>query len=129
MARTPRLWLWLALVSLLLVVQSLLVVLTLRYEVALAQERTEEVAVAAMGEIRRHTQRLLQGLQGLQRRNDDTEAWRRNAEVLLRSQPELGRIERRDGALRLVEAAESPFREPIFAHWPRAEADLEVEAA
>jgi two-component system sensor histidine kinase DctS len=129
LVRTPRVWLWVALVGLLLVVQSLLVVLTLRYEEALAQERTEEVAVAAMGEIRRRTQRLLQGLQGLQRRHDDPAAWLRNADVLLRSQPELGRIERRDGHLRIVEVAESPFRDPLFAHWPRAETDLEVEAA
>ena len=129
LARTPRLWLWVALVGLLLVVQSLLVVLTLRYEEALAQERTEEVAVAAMGEIRRRTQRLQQGLQGLQRRHDEPDAWRRNADVLLRNQPELGRIERRDGNLRIVEVAESPFRDPLFAHWPRVEADLEVEAA
>ena len=128
-ARTPRVVLWGALVGLLLVAQSLLVVLTLRYEEALAQERTEDVAVAAMGEIRRHTQRLLQGLQGLQRRSDEPAAWRRNADALLRSQPELGRIERRDDALRIVEAAESPFRDPLFAHWPRAETDLETEAA
>ena len=128
-ARTPRVVLWGALVGLLLVAQSLLVVLTLRYEEALAQERTEDVAVAAMGEIRRHTQRLLQGLQGLQRRTEDPAAWRRNADALLRSQPELGRIERRDDALRIVEAAESPFRDPLFAHWPRAETDLETEAA
>jgi two-component system sensor histidine kinase DctS len=127
--RTPRLLLWLALVGLLLVVQSLLVVLTLRYEVALAQERTEEVAVAAMGEIRRRTQRLLQGLQGLQRRSDEPATWQRNAEALLRNQPELGRIERRDAALRIVEAAESPFRDPLFAHWPRVEIELEVDAA
>ena len=128
-ARTPRVVLWGALVGLLLVAQSLLVVLTLRYEEAQAQERTEDVAVAAMGEIRRHTQRLLQGLQGLQRRSDEPAAWRRNADALLRSQPELGRIERRDDALRIVEAAESPFRDPLFAHWPRAETDLETEAA
>ena len=74
LARSSRLWLWVALVALLLVVQSLLVVLTLRYEEALAQERTEAVAVAAMGELRRRTQRLLQGLQGLQRRSDEPEA-------------------------------------------------------
>ena len=128
-ARSTRLWLWVALVALLLVMQSLLVVLTLRYEEALAQERTEEVAVAATGEIRRQAQRLLQGLQGLQRRSDEPDAWPRNADALLRKQPELGRVERRDGALRVVEVVESPFRDPLFAHWPRAETDLEVKAA
>jgi len=129
LARSTRLWLWVALVALLLVMQSLLVVLTLRYEEALAQERTEEVAVAAMGEIRRRTQRLLQGLLGLQRRSDEPDAWPRNADALLRNQPELGRVERRDGMRRVVEVVESPFRDPLFAHWPRAETDLEVEAA
>ena len=112
-----------------LVMQPLLVVLTLRYEEALAQERTGEVAVAATGEIRRQAQRLLQGLQGLQRRSDEPDAWPRNADALLRQQPELGRVERRDGALRVVEVVESRFRDPLFAHWPRAETDLEVEAA
>lgn len=128
-ARTPRVLLWAALVGLLVVALSLLVVLTLRYEEALAQERTEEVAVAAMGEIRRHTRRLLQGLQGLPLRTDEPAAWRRNADMLLRDQPELGRIERRDPSLRIVEAADSPFRDPLFAHWPRAETDPETEAA
>ena len=127
--RTPRALLWAALVALLLAVQALLVVLTLRYEEALAQERTEDVAVAAMGEIRRHTQRLLQGMQGLQPRGDAPNAWARNADALLRNQPELGRIERRDLNLRIVEAAESPYRDPLYSHWPRSGADLEVEAA
>ncbi|MBL8352306.1 MAG: PAS domain S-box protein [Burkholderiaceae bacterium] len=127
--RTPRALLWLALVALLLAVQALLVVLTLRYEESLAQERTEDVALAAMGEVRRHAQRLLQGLQGLQRRSDQADAWARNADALLHNQPEIGRIERRDLALRVVEAAESPFRDPLYAHWPRSGTDLEVEAA
>ena len=128
-ARSTRLWLWVALVRLMLVMQPLLVVLTLRYEEALAQERTGEVAVAATGEIRRQTQRLLQGLQGLQRRSDEPDAWPRNADALLRKQPDLGRVERRDGVLRVVEVVLSRFRDPLFVHWPRAETDLEVEAA
>ena len=129
LARTPRLWLWAALVALLLVAQTLLVVLTLRYEEALAQERTEDVAVSAMGEIRRHTQLLLQGLQGLQQRADAPQAWARHAEALLRGQREIARIERRDAGLHIVEAVDSPFHEPLFAHWPRAEMEQETENA
>jgi len=127
--RTPRALLWAALVVLLLVAQSLLVVLTLRYEEARAQERTDEVAAAALGEIRRRTQLVLQGLQGLQRRPGEPQAWARNADALLRSQREIGRVERRDLAVHIVEAAESPFREPLFSRWPRAEMDIETEVA
>ena len=129
LARTPRVVLWAALVALLVVAQTLLVVLTLRYEEARAQERTEDVAASAMGEIRRHTQLLLQGLQGLQQRADAPQAWGHHAEVLLRGQREIARIERRDTSLRIVEAVDSPFREPLVAHWPRVELDQETENA
>ena len=66
--RAPRALLWLALVALLLVAQTLLVALTLRYEEARAQERSDDVAAAALADIRRRTQMVLQGLQGLQHR-------------------------------------------------------------
>jgi len=127
--RTPRALLWVALVVLLGVAQTLLVVLTLRYEEARAQERSDEVAAAALGEIRRRTQLALQGLQGLQSRAGEPQAWARNADALLRSQREIGRIERRDLAAHIVEAAESPLREPLFSRWPRAEMELETEVA
>jgi two-component system sensor histidine kinase DctS len=127
--RTPRALLWVALVALLGVAQSLLVVLTLRYEEARAQERSDDVAAAAVGEVRRHTQMVLQALQGLQARSADPQAWRQQADTMLRHQRELGRIERRDDTLKILEAAESPFREPLFARWPRAVMDLETEVA
>lgn len=66
--RASRAWLWVALVALLVVAQSLLVVLTLRFEATRAQEAADEAAAAALGEIRRRTQLALQGLQGLQPR-------------------------------------------------------------
>ena len=127
--RTPRALLWVALVALLGVAQTLLVVLTLRYEEARAQERSDDVAAAAVGELRRRTQMVLQALQGLQAYSTDPLAWRHDADALLRNQRELGRIERRDEALKILEAAESPFHEPLFLRWPRAEMDLETEVA
>ena len=127
--RTPRVVLWVALVALLGVAQTLLVILTLRFEEARAQERSDDVAAAALGEVRRRSQMILQGLQGLQSRSAEPQAWQRDADALLRSQPELGRIERRGTALQIQEAAESPLREPLFARWPRAEMDLETEVA
>ncbi|HOB92703.1 MAG TPA: ATP-binding protein [Aquabacterium sp.] len=127
--RTRRALLWAALVVLLLVAQSLLVVLTLRHEQTRAQERTEDMASAVQGELRRRAQILLQGMQGLQSREVDTQPWAHLAELLLRSQREIGRIERRDAALRIVEAADSPFRSPLFQRMSRAEMALEAEVA
>ena len=115
--------------ALLLVAQTLLVALTLHDEEARAQERSDEVAAAALGEVRRRTQRVWQGLQALQPRAGDPQAWARQADALLRQQREIGRIERRDVAAQVVEAAESPLREPLFARLPRAEIDLETGLA
>ena len=127
--RASRAWLWVALVALLVVAQSLLVVLTLRFEATRAQEAADEAAAAALGEIRRRTQLALQGLQGLQPRPGEPQIWARDADALLRSLPELGRIERRGRAAEILTAVDSPFREPLFTRWPRADTNLEAEAA
>ena len=127
--RGPRALLWGALVALLLVAQTLLVALTLRYEEARAQERSDEIVAAALGEIRRRSQMVLQGLQGLAWRAGEPLAWARGAQALLGEQREIGRIERRDPDLKILEAAETPFREPLFMRWPRAEMDPEMAQA
>ena len=128
-SRSPRLLLWVALVFLLVVAQTLLVVLTLRYEQGRAQDRTDDQAGAAQGEIRRRAQLVLQGLQGLQTRDGDSTAWPGLAEALLRSQREIARIERRDARLQITAAADSPFHPPLFQRMPRAEMGLEAEVA
>ena len=125
----PRALLWAALVGLLLVAQTLLVVLTLRYEEARAQEHSDEVAAVALGEIRRRSQLMLQGLQGLSLRSTAAQPWAEQAEGVMREQREIGHIERRDRQLQLVEAADSPFHEPLYSRWPRADAMQEAEAA
>ena len=122
--RAPRTPLWVALLLLLGVAQSLLVVMTLRYEEARAQEHTDEVAAAALGDIRRRTQLVLQGLQGL-----PIKGWTDPAHGVQSSHHELGRIERRDIDGRIIEALDSPFREPLYARWPRDQANLETEVA
>ncbi len=127
--RSPRLLLWVALVVLLVVAQTLLVVLTLRYEHGRAQERTDDQATAAQGEIRRRAQLVLQGLQGLQTRDGDSTAWAGLTEALLRSQREIGRIERRDARLQILAFADSPFHPPLFQRVPRTEMGLEAEVA
>jgi two-component system sensor histidine kinase DctS len=72
---------------------------------------------------------VLQGLQGLPQRPGEARAWAGSADALLRQQREIGRIEWRDRASRILAAAESPFREPLFAHWPRADMDVETDLA
>jgi len=124
--------LWVALVALLLVAQSLLVALTLRYEEARAQERTDDAAAAALGEIRRRTQQVLQdllALQPLQVVGAAARPWQAEAEVLMRAHHEVGRIEARDREMRITEAADSPFSTPLFSRWPRAEMAVETELA
>ena len=125
----PRALLWAALVGLLGVAQTLLVVLTLRYEEARAQEHSDEVAAVALGEIRRRSQLMLQGLQGLVLRSSAAQPWVAQAEGVMREQREIGRIERRDRRLHLIEAVDSPLHEPLYSRWPRADALQEAEAA
>ncbi|MEK8051732.1 ATP-binding protein [Ideonella sp. DXS22W] len=130
--RARRALLWGALVGLLLVAQTLLVLLSLRYEETRAQERTDEVAAAVQSEIRRGVQRVLQGLQALQPRagdEGDDGAWRQNAAALLRAQREIGRIELRDRAMRIAVAADSPWHEPLFQRLPRSSVDFEAQLA
>ena len=125
----PRALLWSALVALLLVAQTLLVVLTLRHEEALAQERSDEVSAVALGELRRRGQLMLQSLQGLQAQGKGSADWLQQADALMRSHREIGRIEWRDHQLQIIAAADSPLHEPLFSRWPRSEAVQEAELA
>jgi two-component system sensor histidine kinase DctS len=127
--RLPRALLWAALVGLLLVAQTLLVALTVNYESSRAQERADEAATQAAGEIRQRAQTLLQGLQALHRRAGESLEWRMEAGTLMRSYREMARIERRDERLRTVAALDSPYREPLFSRWPRSEMEQETEVA
>ena len=125
----PRALLWAALVALLLVAQTLLVVLTLRHEAAQAQERSDDVAAVALGEIRRHGQLMLQNLQGLQARSKGGPDWVEQADAVMRSQREIGRIEWRDRQFQIVQALDSPLHESLYSRFPRADALQEAELA
>ncbi|NRF66258.1 PAS domain S-box protein [Aquincola sp. S2] len=127
--RWRRALLWAALVMLMLVAQTLLVALTVSYESSRAQEQAEETATLVAAEIRQRAQLVLQGLQALHRRHGDRTAWQTEASALLQTHREMVRIERRDTGLRINDAADSPYRDPLFSRWPRAEMDLETEVA
>lgn len=125
--RARRPLLWAVLVSLLLVAQTLLVVMTLRYEASRMQERADDAAALVSVEMKRRAQQVLQSLQVLRVRPELPSAWQQEAEAALRTHRELARIERRDRTGRVVEAIDSPYRTPMFQHWSRQEMQVEVE--
>ncbi|MBL0090713.1 MAG: PAS domain S-box protein [Ideonella sp.] len=127
--RLRRPMLWAALVSLLVVAQTALVLMTLRYEEARAQERADEAANAVASELRHRSQQILQGLQMLGARKVPADDWRQDAQALMRTLGELARVERRGVDGRVTQSTDSPFRTPLFQHWPRAELQLETELA
>ncbi len=109
-----RRWvLWLALVGLLVVGQTLLVVLTLRYEDSRGMDRAEAVASSAAQDVRRLTVQRLQAVQALQW-SAQAEVWSSQARQMLARFPEIGRLERRDPQGRIVTAADSPLGQPLF---------------
>ena len=127
--RPRRALLWVALVGLLVIAQSLLVVLTLRYEEARAQESTDEVASVVAADLKRRAQLLLQGVQGVAAPVTDAARWQRDAVAVMRSHRELARLERRDPTARVLDVVDSPLGTALFAHWPRQAGDLEAEIA
>jgi len=109
-----RRWLlWSTLVGLLVVGQTLLVALTLRYEDSRAMERAEGVAASVAQDVRRLAMQRLQPIQGL-RWSAPSSEWTERARALLASTPEVARLERRDAQGRLVSAVDSPLDQPLF---------------
>jgi two-component system, LuxR family, sensor histidine kinase DctS len=127
--RLRRALLWGALVVLLLVAQSLLVALTLAYEVARAQAAVETIASEAAAEVKRNMGLHLQNLQALGWSGPPLPHWRTDASALLRAQRELLRIERRDGQMAITDAVDSPFAAPVFVKLPREQLSAEAEVA
>lgn len=124
-----RIALWGLLVLLLVVAQSLLVVLTVRYESVRAQEQVDAAATGSASEIRQTLARHQQSLQALVWNDPPLYQWRADAGALLHQQRELLRIERRDNRMQIVDAVDSPYQAPLFTQFSRAELDLEVQIA
>lgn len=133
LARPPRRYrralLWAVLVTLLLVAQSLLVWLTLNFESNRAQEDVEGVAAAVVVDLKQALRRDQQNLQALLWNDPSPESWRQESATLLRARRELLRIERRDEDMRLTDAVDTPFQQPIFSQIVRDDLDLEADLA
>ena len=127
--RLRRAVLWGLLVALLVVAQSLLVSLTVAYESGRAQDRVDELAGVAVGQVKRELARNLQELQTLLWHDSAGPAWRADATQLLRTRRELVRIERRDNPLRVIEALDSPLSPDLFVVIPRVGLSVESDIA
>ena len=152
--RLRRTGLWAALVVLLLVAQTLLVALTLNYETTRAQETTESVAAEVATQVRRELTTLQQHLHALGAPAEApapaagpapraaaepvqappeagtlAAAWRQAARALLRERRALMRIEWRDADGAVVQALDTPYREPVFGLLGRGANDGETLAA
>jgi two-component system sensor histidine kinase DctS len=127
--RWRRTLLWGTLLVLLGVAQSLLLVFSLQYESARAQDSVETHAAEAAVALRRDLLRTLQQLQTLMWAEQTLTHWRDGAGEMLRTRRELLRIERRDDSQRIVEAVDSPLGPRLFSRMSRAELDAETTAA
>lgn len=127
--RRRRVWLWSALVGLLVVAQSLLVWLTVGYEANRAQEEVDGAIAGAAADVRQAIGRDLQGLQALLWSVDGTMGWQQEARALLRERREMLRIELRDTQHGIEDEADSPYGPPLFQRLPRQAMDLETEIA
>jgi two-component system, LuxR family, sensor histidine kinase DctS len=127
--RWRRTLLWAALLVLLGVAQSLLLVLSLQYESARAQDNVDSLAAESAVALRRDMLLTLQRLQALMWTGSSFAHWRDGAGQMLGSRRELLRIERRDAGQRVLEAVDSPLGPPLFSRMARAELDSETAAA
>ena len=127
--RRGRRWLlWAALVSLLLVAQSLLLALTLSYETQRAQDQVDALALELVGRLQQLGSRQMQDVQALMW-EDGAMNWQAEAARLLRVSRPLLRLEWRDAQRQVQRAVDSPFGGPMFARLGRAELQLETELA
>lgn len=124
-----RALLWGALVALLVVGQTTLVHLTLRYESTRAQDRVEQTAAGAAQDVKQSLGRALQSLQALLWNDPPLAQWHADAQDLLRARRDMVRIERRNLDFEIVDAVDSRYRPPVFTQIPRDDIDIDAEVA
>jgi two-component system sensor histidine kinase DctS len=125
-----RRWsLWVLLGVLVVALLVILVYLAARYEASVAQGHVERDAADALSDIRSALTRNVQELQALQSGQPTREQWRAEADRLLRGHREWVRIEWRDPKLELLNAADSPYRTPVFGRFSRENSLPEIQQA
>ena len=127
--RRLRIFLWVALVVLLLAAQTLLVALAFHYRSTRTQEAVEASAAVASGELAQLLAKDLQAMLAMPGAGAPPGQWRARAEQLLVARPELLRFERRDAAQKIVDAIDTRARPPLFGQLRRDEIDVDTELA
>jgi two-component system sensor histidine kinase DctS len=119
--RAGRLALWLALIGLVLALLATLVWLAGRYEASQVQAELERDTQDAVNDLRTELARDVQALQGLQAISAHGRERHEALQALLRDKREWLRIERRDPHWHLLDAEDSPLREPVYQRTARSE--------
>ena len=127
---TYRRWsLWGLLIALVAALLVTRVWLAGRYEASQLQSKLERDTADALSDIRSAFARNVQSLQALHFGDSGKEGWRLDAQALLRGHREWMRLEWRDRALATLDAADTPYRAPMFVRLGRANAQADVALA
>ena len=127
--RMRRALLWVVLLLLLGVAQTLLVALTASHESNRAQDETDAVTAEAAAAVRRDLHRAAQALQALGWGQAPQLNWRDGASELLKSRQDLRRIERRDPNRVVSEALDTPYLPQLFSRMARSTLNVEADLA
>lgn len=121
--------LWVLLIALVAAVLVTLVWLAGRYEASQVQRKLERDTGDAVSDIRSAFTRNVQSLQALHSVDPRQEAWRAQAQALLREHREWIRLEWRDKSLASLDAVDTPYRSPVFGRLGRGNAQADVALA
>lgn len=127
--RLRRALLWVALLALLGVAQTLLLALTIGYESVRAQDEVDGVTTETAADIRHQLLGAIQTLQALAWSEAPQADGHSGAAELLKSRAELKRVEWRSLALAVTDAVDTPYLPHLFAQMPRGDLDAEAVAA
>ena len=121
--------LWSVLVLMVVALLAMLVWLAGVYETAQVQGRLERDAAQVVADIQSAFTRNAQTLQSLQYSDPTPDSWAIEAASVLREHRELARVEWRDSALEIRSFVDTPFRQPVFDHMGRDNAQSEMALA
>jgi two-component system sensor histidine kinase DctS len=127
--RGLRIFLWGALVVLLIAAQTLLVALAVHYRSTRTQEAVEANAALSVDELAQLLAKDLRSMLIMPSIEAPGEQWRASAEQLLIERPELLRFERRNADLRILDAVDTRARAPLFAQLSRNELHVDSDLA
>lgn len=118
-----RWFLWVILAALVMVLVGVVVWLAGRHEVQQVQEQLDRDTLDAVADLRTGLARNAQSLRALQAGPLAPPQWEERARELLRGHREWVRIEWRDPAMRVLAAADTPYRAPLFEKTSRLSQD------